>query len=211
MPLSLPHLDDRRYQDLVEELLARVPVHTPEWTNLSQADPGVTLVQLFAYLTETLFYRANQIPERNRLKFLQLLGLPLMPGSAAKGLVAFRNERGPDRTLTLDAGTELSAGTVPFRTRRTLDVLPVDGYVCFKRGVAARDAEGLEYYRQLYATFLDADAPALPPELDLYETVSLASLGPGGADLDADSVDRSLWVALLVRESIRMPNDDDAA
>ena len=95
MPLSIPTLDDRRYQDLLNEALARIPVHNPEWTNFNRSDPGVTLVEVFAFLTESLLYRANQIPERNRRKFLKLLGVPLQPASAASGLVAFSNDRGP--------------------------------------------------------------------------------------------------------------------
>ena len=48
MPLPAPRIDDRDYRALVEETLARVPVHTPEWTNFNPSDPGVTIVQLFA-------------------------------------------------------------------------------------------------------------------------------------------------------------------
>jgi predicted phage baseplate assembly protein len=94
MPLPVPTIDDRRYKDLVDELVARIPVHTPEWTNFNAADPGITLIHLFAHLTESMLYRANQIPERNRLKFLQLLGIGLNPAQEARGLVAFANEQG---------------------------------------------------------------------------------------------------------------------
>src|SRR5882762_10178822 len=101
MPLTIPTLDNRRYQDLLDEALARIPVHNPEWTNFNHSDPGVTLIELFAFLTESLLYRCNQIPERNRRKFLSLLGIPLQPASSARGLVTFANERGPRQTLTL--------------------------------------------------------------------------------------------------------------
>jgi len=104
MPLQIPSIDDRRYQDLVTEALARVPVHNPEWTNFNKSDPGVTLIELFAFLTENLLYRANQIPERNRRKFLQLLGVPLQPSASAVGLVTFTNDRGPLETITLNSG-----------------------------------------------------------------------------------------------------------
>src|ERR1700674_5433740 len=133
MPLPSPALDNRRYQDLLDEALARIPVHTPEWTNFNKGDPGVTLVELFAFLTENLLYRANQIPDRNRRKFLSLLGMPLQPAAAASGLVAFTNERGPLQTLTLDADLELRAGAVPFHTERGLDVLPIEAQVFYKR------------------------------------------------------------------------------
>ena len=84
MPLTVPAIDARRYADLRDEGLARVRVHNPEWTNFNKSDPGVTLIEVFAFLTESLLYRANQIPERNRLKFLKLLGIPLQPASAAR-------------------------------------------------------------------------------------------------------------------------------
>ena len=95
MPLTIPTLDDRRYQDLLDEALARIPVHNPEWTNFNRSDPGVTLIEVFAFLTESLLYRCNQIPERNRRKFLSLLGIPLQPASSSRGIVVFTNERGP--------------------------------------------------------------------------------------------------------------------
>jgi hypothetical protein len=83
MPLELPVLDDRNYEQLLEDAKRRIPAHTPEWTNFDvESDPGITLVQLFAFLTDNLLYRANRIPERNRLKFLQLLGIPLQPAAA---------------------------------------------------------------------------------------------------------------------------------
>src|SRR5262245_10563777 len=88
MPIRPPALDDRRYEDLVAEAIARIPAHTPEWTDVRVGDPGVTLVELFAWLTDTLLYRVNLIPERQRLAFLRLLGLPLRPARAARGVVS---------------------------------------------------------------------------------------------------------------------------
>src|SRR6266571_5445085 len=137
MPLVIPTLDDRRYQELLDEALARVPVYTPEWTNFNKSDPGVTLIEVFAFLTESLLYRCNQIPERNRRKFLQLLGVPLRPASSARGMVTFNNERGQLETITLNEDVEVRAGSVPFRTERGLDVLPVEAKIYFK-GVRTR-------------------------------------------------------------------------
>src|SRR5918997_4229669 len=139
MPLQIPNLDDRRYQELLDEALARVPVHNPEWTNFNKSDPGVTLIEIFAFLTENLLYRSNQIPERNRRKFLSLLGVPLQPASSAVGLVTFTNERGPAQTVTLNDGLEVRAGQVPFRTVQGLDVLPVEAQVFFKRKLDTTD------------------------------------------------------------------------
>src|SRR5439155_23487639 len=73
MPLQLPNLDDRRYADLVEEALRLIPTYEPEWTNHNPSDPGITLVELFAYLSEMLLYRLNRVTAANVLSFLKLL------------------------------------------------------------------------------------------------------------------------------------------
>jgi len=209
MPLKIPSLDDRRYQQLVEESLARIPTHTPEWTNFNASDPGVTLIQVFAFLTESLLYRANQIPERNRIKFLQLLGVPLQAATPARGIVTITNERGPMETITLDRDLEVRAGQVPFRTVGGLDVLPVDTNVCFKRKLALADQppEKKLYYSQLYASFLGDDTSADPQaEVELYELVPLASRGTNGVNVTEETVDNALWIALLARPNV--PLDD---
>lgn len=76
MPLELPHLDDRTYADLMEEALALVPAHASQWTNHNPSDPGITLIELFAYLTEMLIYRLNRVTDANKLAFLKLLNGP---------------------------------------------------------------------------------------------------------------------------------------
>src|SRR4051812_33603929 len=121
MPITVPEIDGRRYQDILDEALSRIPAHTPEWTNLNENDPGIALLELFAFMTESLLYRANRIPERNELAFLRLLGLPLLPGVPASGLVVFSNDRGLD-VATLTRGIEVRAGSLGYRTNRGLDV-----------------------------------------------------------------------------------------
>jgi hypothetical protein len=73
MPLRLPNLDDRPYNDLVAEALSTIPAYAPEWTNHNPSDPGITLIELFAYLTDILLYRLNRVTDANRRKFLKLL------------------------------------------------------------------------------------------------------------------------------------------
>ena len=69
MPLQLPNLDDRRYNDLVTEALARLPTYSQEWTNYNPSDPGITLIELFAYLTDMLLYRLNRVTDNNLRKW----------------------------------------------------------------------------------------------------------------------------------------------
>lgn len=204
MPLAIPSIDDRRYQALLDETLARIPVHNPEWTNFNRSDPGVTLVELFAFLTESLLYRANQIPERNRRKFLTLLGVPLQPGASASGIVEFINDRGPLETITLSEGLEVRAGETPFRTTHAIDVLPIEAKAYVKRERGDAPEELKEYYRQLYSSFRNQPAP---PDLRLYDTIAFKGDGTATIDLGA-TVDRSLWIALVYRAGDR--SDPDA-
>ncbi len=195
MPLQIPSLDNRRYQDLLNEALARIPVHNPEWTNFNKSDPGVTLIELFAFLTENLLYRSNQIPERNRRKFLQLLGVPLQPASSAIGLVNFTNDRGPLQTITLNGGLEVRAGQIPFRTDQGLDVLPIEAQVYYKK-IANADPAVQDYYKLLYASYTGQNAEN---EVQLYQTVPVDGRDGNEVAIGQDTTDRSLWIALLVR------------
>jgi hypothetical protein len=76
MPLQLPNLDERRYADLVAEARRLIPVHDPSWTNHNPSDPGITLLELFAYLSEMLLYRLDRVTAEHQRKFLKLLNGP---------------------------------------------------------------------------------------------------------------------------------------
>jgi hypothetical protein len=73
MPLPLPQLDDHRYDDLVADALAFIPAIYPAWTNHNPSDPGITLVELLAWLTEMVLYRLDEVPASSVVAFLQLL------------------------------------------------------------------------------------------------------------------------------------------
>ena len=72
MPITSPPLDDACYQALVDDILRRIPSQTPEWTGTDPSDPGITLVELFAYLSETLLDRATNLPDRRRQAAVRL-------------------------------------------------------------------------------------------------------------------------------------------
>jgi hypothetical protein len=222
MPLQLPVLDDRNYEQLLEDAKRRIPAHTPEWTNFDvESDPGITLVQLFAFLTDNLLYRANRIPERNRLKFLQLLGIPLQPATAAQGLVVIRNDRGPVQAVTLAAGVAVLAGNVRFLTRSGLTVLPVEGQVYYKKPVdpasprhadLARQFDSLRQARLAQAAAAGGAIPEV--ELRFYETTALktptASEPNPLFDLIGDTLDGALYIALLAPKNVPLDTAREA-
>ena len=218
MPIQLPNLSDRNYQQILDELLARIPVHNPEWTNFNDSDPGITILQLNAFLIENLLYRSNQIPERNRLKFLRLLGIPLNPATPARGLVTILNERGPQETLTLNSNLEVRAGQIPYRTVTGLDVLPLEWRTVIKQPAGVPTAVKT-VYEELYMSYVkpgtsanftyyqtvnldDAAVAATRPVLtDSNGTTTTTTATQVGVNLLRDTVDGALWIALLGRPS----------
>ena len=133
MPLEAPNLDTRTFSELVKEARDRIPRFTPDWTNLNDADPGMTLVKLQAWLTETLLYEVNRLPELNYIKFLQLLNVTPEPAEAAKTELHFTLKKldGTDAPLSLfiPKNAQIEADdpdlTTPviFETDRTLTAL----------------------------------------------------------------------------------------
>jgi predicted phage baseplate assembly protein len=84
-----PVLDDRSFQQIVDEMKKRISLYCPEWTDHNVSDPGVTLIELFAWITELILYRLNQVPDLHYIRFMEFLGLEHKAPSAAQTGVAF--------------------------------------------------------------------------------------------------------------------------
>jgi SpoVK/Ycf46/Vps4 family AAA+-type ATPase len=93
MPIRHPNPDERRYQRLVDAALRRIPVNSPEWTNYHHPDPGVTLVQLFAWLADSLFYRLDRIPESGRAVFERVAARVRRRGRCTRLLISGGNKK----------------------------------------------------------------------------------------------------------------------
>ncbi len=109
MPLTAPNLDDRQFTDIVAQAKTLIPRYVPEWTNFNETDPGITLVELFAWMTEMIIYRLNQVPDLNYIKFLQLIGIELQPAQPATAEVTFSVARPDLSTVIVPSGTQVSA------------------------------------------------------------------------------------------------------
>ncbi|MGW4856702.1 putative baseplate assembly protein [Streptomyces sp. NPDC004288] len=130
MALPSPNLDDRRFQQLVDEAKRYVQQRAPEWTDHNVSDPGVTLIETFAYLVDQVLYRLNRVPDKNYHAFLDLLGIRLFPPTAAAADVDFWLSAPQPDTVTLPPGTEVTTAggetddAVVFATTGELRILP---------------------------------------------------------------------------------------
>ncbi|MFE7387291.1 putative baseplate assembly protein [Streptomyces sp. NPDC057582] len=130
MTLPSPHLDDRRFQGLVDEAKRLVQQRCPEWTDHNVSDPGVTLIEAFATMVDQLVYRVNRVPEKSYLTFLDLIGVRLHPPTAARTDVTFRLSAPQPEPVTVRAGTEVATvrteteDAVVFTTVGDLSIVP---------------------------------------------------------------------------------------
>ncbi|MGP3690556.1 putative baseplate assembly protein [Streptomyces sp. IBSNAI002] len=130
MALPSPDLDDRRFQDLVDDAKRMVMRRCPEWTDHNVSDPGVTLIETFAFMTDQLLFRLNRVPDRMYVKFLELLGARLLPPVPAQAPVTFWLSAPAATHVSVPAGTNVATlrtetdASVVFATRHELRLPP---------------------------------------------------------------------------------------
>jgi len=156
MPLPTPILDDRRFQDIVDQAKSLIPRYCPEWTDHNVSDPGVTLIELFAWMTDMLLYRVNQVPDKLYVKFLELIGVRLDPPRAAHVPMTFYLSAPQDTDLTIPAGTETAtirtetSPAIIFTTESDLTIRPPQVLAAYTRIAARGDQAWIQHdLRQL--------------------------------------------------------------
>ena len=204
MPLQAPILDDRTFDQILAQAKLLIPRYAPEWTNQSEADPGITLMELFASMTEMMLYRLNQVPDLNYIKFFQLLGIELNSAQPARADITFALTASSVQTVIVPAGTQVAASGSPpivFETDESLIALGAklkalqsfDGFA-YDVVTTANGAKGQWYYpfgpnaREGAALLLGFDAPAgfSTDQINLAVYVYTEGLAPEGHNCDLD-------------------------
>ncbi|MBS2537013.1 putative baseplate assembly protein [Catenulispora sp. NF23] len=130
MALPSPNLDDRRFQQFVDDAKRYVQQRCPEWTDHNVSDPGVTLIEAVAYMADQLVYRLNRVPDKNYLAFLDLLGINRFPPAPARAEVTFRLSAPQPNTVLVPPGSEIatlrteSEEALVFGTAEQLRIVP---------------------------------------------------------------------------------------
>lgn len=181
MPLPTPHLDDRTFQSLVDEAKRMVQQRCPEWSDHNVSDPGVTLIETFAYMVDQLIWRLNRVPDKSYIKFLELLGVTLRPPTAARTDLTFWLSAVQDQPVVVASGTQAATPRgetdgVTFTTVRALSITPCS------RGYVATEIENLQVN---HTDTLDNGAPfycfARVPNVGDCFYIGLSNAVPSGA------------------------------
>ena len=194
MPIRPPALDDRSFEDLVADLVRRIPAHTPEWTTASDGDPGRTMIDLFAWLGDTILYRANLIPERQRLAFLRLLGAGMRPAVPSHGLIQISiGDPAAVAPVTLPLHTAVEK-PVPFETLSEATIHAVEAKAFIKRIPTADEDAKL---RDLLPDLGELYGITGTPRGYVATPVFAQSATGDPIDLATGTRDHCLWFALL--------------
>jgi len=201
VPLPSPILDDRSYQQLRDELVRRIPVYTPEWTDQNASDPGITLLELFAFLGENLLFRFNQIPETTKLAYLKLLRIPMRSAVPARAMLTLeRVDTGPGAAdgVIVDLGTEAKAGAISFETTTEVVAWPLTtAAVARIAAPAPTEPEAIDFAN---ASIDALDGLGDTQEAAYYTTEHLPTdpSDPNAVPVNVRAaVDAALWIALL--------------
>lgn len=118
MSLDTPRLDDRSFADLVEEARRKIALYSPEWTDHNLSDPGITLIELFAWMTDIVLYRLNRVPDKHYVKFMELIGMEIHEPEPATVPITFWLSAPQDSPTVIPSGTE--AATVRTETEAAI-------------------------------------------------------------------------------------------
>ncbi len=176
MALAAPRLDDRQFQDIVDEAKKRIPHYCKEWTDHNVSDPGVTLIELFAWMTDIILYRLNQVPDRHYIKFMEMLGISLKEPIPAQVPSTFWLSAPQETSVLIPAGTEVASTqtetepSIVFTTNENFRVLPPKLVRVISR-VASRSQDQQKQYREqnlrrLEAGFEGFEAFSQVPQVD---------------------------------------------
>jgi len=143
MSIMLPNLDDRRWSDLVEQGRALIPLFAPEWTDHNASDPGITLMELLASVTEMDIYRLNRLTGAQKLRLLALMGVrpaPVRPATVASEL-RISAGAGP---VALPAGSQFAGMLVDGTAVLLRSMAPIDVAAAGLRAFQRKDATGFQ-------------------------------------------------------------------
>lgn len=172
--LDSPVLDDRTWQDIVDEAKTLIPIYAPDWTDHNPSDLGITLIELFAWIVEGMIYRLNRVPEKNFIEFLNLLGITRDPAVPASTFLTYRLDPGksptilPKGSLAATQQTEKEEGIV-FETDEDLKILPIN----LIEALFIRKVNGDTRYKNVTSNFVSSPSSKMTLRVTSSESIMI--------------------------------------
>ena len=126
MGLVLPNLNDKPFEQIFEEARGLIPSTAPDWTDHNVHDPGITFIELFAWLAEIEHYRLNRTSAESYARFFSLMGIAPFGAQPAQVTISFKFS-GLGEGILVPANTRISAignESAPFETLQDLYLTP---------------------------------------------------------------------------------------
>lgn len=109
MQISSPKIEKTTFIELLQQAQAAAQFYTPEWNALPDKDAGLALLKIYLHFYEQISSRFNQVPEKNLIAFLDMLGIKLLPAKSATVPVTFSLAEGAKENVLVAQGTQLTA------------------------------------------------------------------------------------------------------
>jgi hypothetical protein len=107
--LKLPDLAPQTYAEIFTSLRDGIPAYSSNWTDYNASDPGITLLQLFAWIAGGTYYRINRVPDEAYRNYLLMAA-----GTTAQGVTAALVKAQNNCIMKGQIRLQLAGGPVPY-------------------------------------------------------------------------------------------------
>jgi len=121
----------RDYSSFRQELMSLIPVKLPEWTDRSEADFGIVLIELFSYMADILSYYQDRIANeaflntaqerRSVIQHLRMIGYEMAPAAPASTALSIVVGNSQNSTVEIRNGDQFVTPTTQDRPSVTFE------------------------------------------------------------------------------------------
>ena len=117
--LSGSTLQNKTYEDLIQEARTQIPLYSKEWTNYNPSDPGVTILENISAYTILQQAYMGETTNATKEKLFALLGYNRRAGKNARVMLEALNVQRP---VTIPSGQRFMVGDISYETNKEFNL-----------------------------------------------------------------------------------------